>query len=192
MRSWYLMILLLQKETKKKGTWYRGLQVLVSYNWPTESVFSFFVWNENRHALRHVVLAECSWSITRHPRAMSRVRRPPPTAAHCQTERILLSFSLLAASPGLTFVLSSTFPRGHRPWTVRCAHVERYSPDEWKRFSLYSPSMILPMERRVRDGGTELFCKFTEHQIEVTFPKRSRFSGDCKFYPTLCTSVHRR
>lgn len=89
-------------------------------------------------ALRHVVLAECSWSITRHPRAMSRVRRPPPAAKpNVLLSFFLLSIFFLAPAPAhssslLPSTWSSTVDRG--AWW--CAQ-RRCSPRNERVFSAF-------------------------------------------------------
>jgi len=101
---------------------------------------------------------------------MSRVRRPPPAAK----PNVLLSFFLLSVFPGraLAFVLASTFhvviDRGPCAYTDADGRVFR-----------------LPLRTSVRGAGVGLFCKFTKRQIEVTFPKHSRFDGDHIFYSVL-------
>lgn len=103
-----------------------------------------------------------------------------PTA-RCQTKRTPFFFPPLyffSRSRSRTFVLAPTFPRGHRPWTERGG---RCSPRNERVFCAFlSP----------RTTGDGLFCKFTERQIEVTFPKRSRFDGDCEFY-SVCFTLAR-
>lgn len=93
--------------------------------------------NENHWGVRaRRVLAQCSWSITRHPRAMSRVRRPlhplplpnqtyffpfffhlPPTLPSYSLSPASLSTSLFHFHHHDTITLLS--PRSSRP---RCIH----------------------------------------------------------------------
>jgi len=97
-----------------------------------------------------------------------------PTA-RCQTKRTPFFFPPLcfSRSRALAFVLASTFhvviDRGP------CAHRDA----DGRVFRRTS----------VRGAEAGLFRKFTKRQIEVTFPKHSRFDGNHIFYSILYTFV---
>jgi len=160
--------------------------------------FSSFIWRQFREIdrrktrlARKVFHPWMRTTMCSSPRSVGRVlvidysssARDVPSStptARCQTKRTPFFFHppyFFSRSRSRTFVLAPTFhvviDRGRSVVVDARRETNAF-------FAFLSP----------RTTGDGLFCKFTERQIEVTFPKRSRFDGDCEFY-SVCFTLAR-